>query len=53
MNIPQILETLTDLILHFSFEKAKDQSKLVAVVFALVALVVIFFGFVFSLIPQF
>lgn len=53
MNIPEILDKITQAILNFKFENLLKDTKALALVFAAIALAIIFFGFLFSFIPQF
>ncbi len=53
MNIPEIINKVTDFILHFSFTKIKDQTKVLVLIVAAIAMAIILFGALFSLIPQF
>jgi hypothetical protein len=53
MNIQDIIQKVTDFILHFSPNNYKNPTKVVVIIFAAIAALIILFGAVFSLIPQF
>lgn len=53
MDIPEILNKITDFILHFDFGKFVKNSKFGVILFAIIAMLIIIFGALFALIPQF
>ncbi len=53
MNIPEILDKITNAILNLKFENILKDTKVLAVIFAAIAMAIILFGVLFSLIPQF
>lgn len=53
MNIPDILDKITNFILHFDLVKFLKGTKGVVVIIAIVAMFLILIGAFFSLIPQF
>ena len=53
MNIGELLNKITDAILHLYFKKLLGGLKPIAVIIALISMVVIIIGAIFSLVPQF
>ena len=53
MNIGELLNKITDAILHLDFKKLLGGLKPIAVIIALISMVVIIIGAIFSLVPQF
>ena len=53
MNIPDILNKITDFILHFDLGKFLKGTKGVVAIIAIVSMVLILIAALFGLIPQF
>jgi len=53
MNIKELLDKITQVILKFSPKQYAPQIKIVVLFITLIAMILIFFSAFFSLVPQF